>query len=111
MVEMVPSNSNAIVIPIMMAVLNQYRLQDRFRGRGEKAVQRRAKRYLDNFDSIWRLQSYLLSEADRHQIPIIVSESREKTIRNVMNTIIGALYVQLNVEPNDVFHGATRARG
>ena len=106
MVDMLPARSNAIVIPVMLAVLNQDRLKDRFRGRGDKVAQRHAARYLDHFDSIWRLQSYLLSEADRHKIPIIVSVNRDQVIRDVMNTIVGALSAQLSVEPKEVFFQA-----
>ncbi len=103
MVDMVPVESSAIVVPIMLAVLNQDRLRDRFRGRGEKVDQRRAERYLDHFDSIWRLQSHLLSEADRQRIPIILSANREQVSREVMNTIISAISVQMIAEPSEVF--------
>ena len=103
MVDLVPAKSDAIVIPVMLAVLNQERLRDRFRGRGEQVDQRRAERYLENFDSIWRLQSYLLSEADRQQIPIILSDNRERVIRAVMNIIVNTLSDELTAEPSDVF--------
>ncbi len=103
MVDMVPVESSAIVVPIMLAVLNQDRLRDRFRGRGEKVDQRRAERYLDHFDSIWRLQSHLLSEADRQRIPIILSANREQVTREVMNTIVSAISVQVIAEPSQVF--------
>jgi len=103
MVDMVPAESDAIVIPIMMSVLNRDRLRDRFRGRGKKVDERRAERYLKHFASIWRLQSYLLSEADRMQIPIIVNNHREQVVRDVMNTIVSALSAQLIAEPNEVF--------
>lgn len=103
MVDMVPADSNAIVIPIMLAVLTQDKLRDRFRGRGEQVDQRRAERYLEQFASIWRLQSYLLSEADRQRIPIIVSNNREQVIRDAMNTIVSALSAKLSAEPSEVF--------
>ncbi|MCP4315938.1 MAG: hypothetical protein GY789_07960 [Hyphomicrobiales bacterium] len=103
MVDVVPRESNAIVIPIVLAVLNRDRLLDRFRGRGEKVDQRRTERYLEHFDSIWRLQSYLLSEADRMQIPIIVNNDKEQVVRDVMNTITGSLASRYAAEPNEVF--------
>lgn len=111
MVDLVPAESDAIVIPIMLAVLNQDRLRDRFRGRGEQVDQRRAERYLDHFDSIWHLQSYLLSEADRLQIPIIVNNDREQVIGEVMNTIVSAISTQLIAEPNEVFTWGAISRG
>jgi 2-phosphoglycerate kinase len=109
MVDMVPEKSDAIVIPIMLAVLNRDRLQDRFRGRGEQVDERRSERYLEHFESIWRLQSYLLSEADRLQIPIVLNNNREQVIRDVMKTITGSLLSQLAAEPNEVFAASRRA--
>ena len=103
MVDMVPQESDAIVIPIMLAVLNRDRLRDRFKGRGEKVVERRAERYLEHFDSIWGLQSYLLSEADRMQIPIVVNNHQERVVRDAMSSIIGSLSARLTAEPNKVF--------
>ena len=103
MVDMVPEESDAIVIPIMLAVLNRDRLRDRFKGRGEKVVERRAERYLEHFDSIWGLQSYLLSEADRMQIPIVVNNHQERVVRDAMSSIIGSLSARLTAEPNKVF--------
>jgi len=103
MIDLVPPTSDAIVIPVMLAVLNRERLRERFRGRGEQVDERRAERYLEHFESIWRLQSYLLSEADRMQIPIIINNYREQVVRDVMNTIVGTLSAQLVAEPYEVF--------
>jgi 2-phosphoglycerate kinase len=103
LVDMVPEKSNAIVVPIMLAVVNRQRLQDRFKGRGEQVSERRAERYLENFESIWRLQSYLLAEADRTNTPIILYDHREQVIRDVMNTITGSLLSELTAEPGEVF--------
>ena len=74
-----PDMADTITIPITLAVLNRQILRDRFRGRGEKIDARRADRYLEHFDSIWRLQSYLLSEADRLQTPIIINDNKEQS--------------------------------
>ena len=60
---------------------------------------RRAKRYLNNFDSIWRLQSFLLSEADRCDVPIIPNEDKEKSILQIIQ--------QVNVELARHFTGTT----
>ena len=87
------------------------RLRDKIRRRSESfevfrsfhGDERRAERYLEHFDSIWRLQSYLLSEADRMRVPIIVNNHREQVIRDVMNTIVGSLSAQITAEPREVF--------
>ena len=49
---------DAVVVPIELAVLKQKELRRRIMGRGTHAPKRRAMRYLDRFDAIWRLQSF-----------------------------------------------------
>jgi len=103
LVRKIPSNSGAIVIPIMLAVLDPHQLRQRFLGRGQQVDRRRAERYLRNFDSIWRLQSHLLSEADRGQIPIIVNHDRQQVIQDTMTVIVDALMKRLSADPSRVF--------
>ncbi len=91
LVERLAKNDDAIVIPVMLGVLKRKQLQRRIRGRGSDAPQRRADRYLKHFDEIWRLQSYLLSEADRANIPIIVNSHRDKLFSEVMRLTIETL--------------------
>ncbi|MCH8276665.1 MAG: hypothetical protein IIA50_03880, partial [Bacteroidetes bacterium] len=74
-------------VPIILAVLKKKRLRKRLIGRGQQVSSRKTERYLENFDHIWSLQSFLLSEADRFNIPIIHNESEEETVRLVMQTI------------------------
>ena len=103
LVQTVPSDSGAIVIPIMLAVLNPDQLRQRFMGRGQQVDRRRAERYLDHFNSIWRLQAHLLSDADLGGIPIIVNHDRQQVIRDIMAVIVDALMGRLAADPSDVF--------
>ena len=89
--EKLRSEADAVVIPIMLGVLKRKRLQRRIQGRSTNVPQRRAGRYLDHFDEIWRLQSYLLSEADRANIPIVLNVSRDKVFREIMRITIDTL--------------------
>lgn len=95
--------SGTIGITIMLAVLDRKRLQDRFRGRGELIDMRRADRYLEHFESIWRLQSYLLSEADRYHTPIIVNDSKDQVIQDVILTIVDRLSEGFTATAREVF--------
>lgn len=91
LVERIPNDSDAVIAPIMLAVLKRRNLRERIKGRGTRAPQRRSARYLEHFDEIWQLQSFLLSEADRAKIPIIVNDDREQAIREIMRTVIDQL--------------------
>jgi 2-phosphoglycerate kinase len=83
----IESESNAIVVPVMLAVLKRKHLRQRIRGRGKDAPDRRAERYLKHLDDIWRLQSFLLSEADPAGVPIVMNEDIEATVQEVVRII------------------------
>ena len=96
-------SDNALVVPVMLAVLERGELQERIRGRGVAAPQRRAQRYLESFDSIWRLQSVLLDEADRARVPIFENDDKDKVFREVMRHIIDGLSRDFSGTPAQVF--------
>ena len=102
-IEKLERNNDAIVIPIMLGVLKRKQLQRRISGRGSDVPQRRANRYLKHFDEIWRLQSYLLSEADRANINIVVNTDRDKVFREIMLITIETLAKDFNNTPQAVF--------
>ena len=101
--ERLKTESDAVVIPVMLGVLKRKQLQRRILGRSSNTPKRRAERYLEHFDEIWRLQSYLLSEADQANIPIVTNTSRDKVFREIMRITIDALAEQFNREPEAVF--------
>jgi 2-phosphoglycerate kinase len=94
---------NALVVPVMLAVLDPGELKKRIRGRGGAVPQRRAERYLKSFDAIWRLQSVLLDEADGAHVPIFENNDKDKVYREVMRHIIGVLSDDFSRKPADVF--------
>jgi 2-phosphoglycerate kinase len=101
--EMIPADSDAVVVPMTLAVLKPKTLRKRLRGRGKIATARRAERYLEHFDEIWTLQSQLLSEADRHGVPIIPNTAKEEVVQHVITLIINALEKDFDATPEDVF--------
>ena len=82
---------DAVLVPVLLAVLKKRKLKRRFSIRAEQAKERRAERYLGSFDEIWQLQSYLLSEADRTDIPIIANDDRDEAVREIMRTVLDSL--------------------
>ena len=85
--QQIADQSDALVVPIILAVLKKKRLRNRLVGRGQQATSRRSERYLENFDHIWNLQSFLLAEADHFNIPIIQNFDEDEAIRSIMQTI------------------------
>ena len=87
----------------MLAVLKPKRLRRYIRGRGRQSPHRRAERYLENFDDIWRLQDHLLDQADQAGIPIIANNDREEVFRKIMLHVIDRLSDGFTATPRDVF--------
>lgn len=103
LMEKIAKDNGAVFVHVMLAILNPTRFRERISRRGDHAVHRRAERYLENFDSIWRLQSFLLSEADRAGIPIILNHNKEQVIAELMRTIVDQLASGSVAGPEDVF--------
>jgi len=85
--QQINDESDALVVPIILAVLKKKRLRKRLIGRGQQVTSRRSERYLENFDHIWNLQSFLLAEADHFNIPIILNMDEDEAIRSTMQII------------------------
>ena len=99
----VPEDSNAIMVHVTLAVLKSKELKSRLRGRGAEAPQRRAKRYLNKFESIWSLQTFLLTEADRCDVPIITNGDKEKAIHQIIQHVNYELSKHFKAPPEEVF--------
>ena len=103
LVQLVPADSDVIVVHVTLAVMKEKELKARLLGRSASEPQRRAKRYLKKFDSIWRLQTFVLSEAERCDTPIIPNEDREAAIFQLISTINQELSRHFRSSPADVF--------
>ena len=101
--EKVPADTDAVVVPIMLGVLKQKHLMERIQGRGTSTPQRRSERYMDNFEDIWRVQTYILSEADRTGTAIVINRDKETTIRESMRIVGDSLAQNFNQSPEEYF--------
>jgi 2-phosphoglycerate kinase len=105
-VKRLKADDDVVVVPVMLGILKQGVLRKRIRGRGGKVPHRRAERYLENFDAIWTLQSYLLSEADKEQISIVANEDRESTVAEILGIIADTLSAKHKPTVKQVFPAA-----
>lgn len=99
------SDEDVIRVYIMLAILKSKKLKSRLQGRGVEVPQRRAKRYLDSLESIWSLQSYLLSEADRCDVPIITTEDKEMAVLQIIQQVNAELARHFSGSIEQVFGG------
>jgi 2-phosphoglycerate kinase len=101
--EQLQTETDAVVIPVMLGLLKRKHLQQRIKDRSTNVPDRGAEHYLQYFDEIWRLQTYLLSEADRANIHIAVNENRDKTFSEIMRFTIATLAENFDSTPEKVF--------
>ena len=103
LLEQALDDSGVIKVRVMLAVLKSKKIKSRLRGRGVEVPERRAERYLNAFKSIWSLQSYLLSEADRCNVPIITTEGKDKAILQIIQHVSAELAKHFSGSPSEVF--------
>ena len=58
---------------------------------------RKASYYLDNLDKIQTIQEYLFEQAKKNDVPILINEKFEKTVREIINQIIDTLATELEI--------------
>jgi 2-phosphoglycerate kinase len=110
-VTRLPANSDAIVVHVTLAVLKPKELKARLRGRGVEVPQRRAKRYLNKFEAVWSLQTFLLSEADRCNASIITNDEKEKAVLQVILHVLEELFRHFDGSPGKVFGAVAEKLG
>ena len=103
LMENLQEKTDAMVIPIMLGLLKRKHLQQRIKDRSTNVPDRGTEHYLQYFEQIWRLQSYLLSEADRANIHIAVNENRDKIFAEIMRYTIATLAKGFDKKPEQVF--------
>lgn len=97
------ADANAVVVPIMLGLLKRKHLQQRLVARSTNAPDRGLAHYLKSFEEIWRMQSYLLSEADGANIHIVVNDNRDRVFAEIMRHTIDTLAVDFDSTPDKVF--------
>lgn len=103
LLERIGEAEGAVVVMVMLAVLKRDQLHKRLAGRLTEAPDRAGSGHLELFDRIWQLQSFLLSEADRCSVPILVNDNRDRAINRVMTTLIDTLAEDFDKTPEQVF--------
>ena len=98
-------DQDMIVVPIILGVHKRKQLKQQLEGRGRRVSSRRAERYIENFEAIWALQSFLMTEAKRRQIPVIPNVEVQETIQLVMAEIAEHLLKRYTITAEEFFDG------
>ncbi|RMF79034.1 MAG: hypothetical protein D6739_11295 [Nitrospirae bacterium] len=85
--DLAPFQKEAVVVPVMLAVLEKAELKEHFTRRTDAAPQRQRDRYLAHFDEIWQIQSHLLEVSDQAGVPIVPSHEVGETVQGVIDLV------------------------
>ena len=80
-------HDQAIVIPLMLVVPNRKTLAKRLKRRAREQPERASSRYLKQLDQIWLLQSFLVAEAEEHNIPLIINSDIDEAMHELLMQI------------------------
>ncbi len=83
--------SDAVVVPVMLGIEKKNDLVKRIKGRGKQARQRRAERYMENLDALWRIQEMLFREAEAVGVPVIHNADKEITVQQIIGIVMEAV--------------------
>ncbi len=81
------ATDQAIVIPLMLVVPKRKTLAKRLKNRARDQPERPASRYIQGLDEIWALQSYLVSEAEEHDVALIVNSDIDEALHALLMQI------------------------
>lgn len=103
LLKMVPADSSAVVVHIMLAVLKQKELKKRIKGRNLMVPERASIKHPATFQDIWRLQEHLLDEADQADMAIVQNMEKEATLREIMKIVMKEISRNFSATPSEVF--------
>ncbi len=109
MLERISVDNSAHVVMVMLALLDRDKLRERLAYRLYEAPERTGSGHLGQFDKIWELQTFLLSEADKRGVPILENNDKEKVTNTVVTTLIDTLAKDFSQTPDEVFDAPQKA--
>ncbi len=75
---------HAVVVPVMLAVTTSDQLGGPLQRRGREQPNRRSRRYRENLQAIWDIQTFMLDQAEKHTTSVIVNWHPDETARALL---------------------------
>jgi len=87
LIDLEPYRDKAHVIFLVVAVLDEEVLAERYKVRAEQASRRPARRYLENLQEILQMQEHFLELAERFEVPIVDNASFERSVKFIIRHV------------------------
>lgn len=86
--ELTEIREKAVVVPLILAVSTRARLDEQFQRRSREAPDRDSARHREMLSEIWTLQNFMVDQAEKADIPVIVNWELDETINQVMDEVM-----------------------
>lgn len=89
----------AVVVPITLAVTTMGRLARQLGRRSREQPDRRSAPHQEQLDAIWDIQTYMLDQAEKSSIPIIVNWRLDDSVRRILDEVMKRITERFPPEP------------
>ncbi|WP_409235782.1 AAA family ATPase [Streptomyces sp. PA5.6] len=80
----------ALLVPVLLTVSDRETHKDHFVRRAQEVRSRSSERYLEAFDSICLIQSYMCRLAEEHQVPLVEVADLDTTLQEIIAIVADA---------------------
>ncbi|MBI4445468.1 MAG: hypothetical protein HY645_06105 [Acidobacteria bacterium] len=88
----------AYIVPLVISTTNQDSYLNRFPERQRGAMRRSARRYMENFEAILKIQAYILEMAKQYSVPVIENENFDDAVLTILTVIAEQLQNKLRID-------------
>jgi 2-phosphoglycerate kinase len=92
----------AVVVPLMLAVTTLPKLDDHLLRRSREQPDRDSELHRSTLDGIWQLQTFMVDQAEKAGIPVIVNWNVEQTVQLVMDEVMGRIGARYPPDPSSL---------
>jgi 2-phosphoglycerate kinase len=100
--DLVPFSEIADVIFLVVGTLDEESFSNRFAARAAEAKDRPPHRYLENLDSIIRIQDHFLELAERFEVPIVDNISFDRSVQLIIRHVTDTLSQRHGFDPEGI---------
>jgi len=86
--ELSEVKEKAVLVPLMLAVSTRDRLDEQFKRRSREAPDRDSSRHREMLEEIWTLQTFMVDQAQKSDIPVLINWDMDDMVREVMDEVM-----------------------
>ncbi len=94
----------AVLVPVILAVTTLNRLCRQLSRRSREQPNRDSTAQQEHVEAIWDIQTYMLDQAERNEIPVVVNWSPDETVRLILEQVMDRIAERFPADP-DVLNG------